>query len=175
MHRASIVFLLREREGVREVCLAKKLTTHLVGLLNGYGGKVEESESALDCARRELYTESGVRALSLEYVAQVDIFENGEREWELHIFTSEVWRGEPHASPEMGEPAWYTVDSLPTTELPADTAVWLPHALQGGWFRARVQRRTHGFADHAHQEESREDVFVDRVDFVAGVMPGDPT
>ncbi|GFO49967.1 7,8-dihydro-8-oxoguanine triphosphatase, partial [Plakobranchus ocellatus] len=66
------------------------------GRWNGFGGKVEEGETILEGAKRELLEESGVVANSLSRVGLINFeFENDPIILEVHIFKTSDYTGKP--------------------------------------------------------------------------------
>lgn len=131
-----LTLCLLRRDG--RVALAKKLRGFGVGNWNGYGGRVEEGESVLEAAIREIYEETGnqvnVSPLDLNQVAVLNFHFSGDSEVrEVHVFVADHWEGEPQESEEMGEPSWFAATDLPAIEAqmwPADR-LWLPAVLNG--------------------------------------------
>ncbi|KAK6539442.1 hypothetical protein TWF694_009666 [Orbilia ellipsospora] len=107
------------------VLLGYKLRGFGQGKYNGFGGKVEQGESIVAAAIRELHEESGLLvrepdmiqrgALLLETVA-----DNSSPILEIHVFTVDKWEGTENATDEM-HPTWFSLsESLtPTSATPA--------------------------------------------------------
>jgi len=110
-----------------------------MGCWNGYGGGVEEKESVLECAIRELKEESGLIAKyeNLEKVAIVD-FHNEKSDGSIfvsrvHFFLVKDWTGEPVETEDnaMITPTFFDYDNLPYDNMmPADKA-YFPLILKG--------------------------------------------
>lgn len=141
---AVLAFLLNGEE----VLLALKKVDAKIGpnTRNGYGGMIEDVDQG-DVARamlRELEEESGLHASAddLSLVAVVD-FHTQKSDGTLftcrvHTFLLTKWVGEVMSTAEMGQPKWYPLNTLPFGDMmPADSD-WLPHALRGELFYAKV-------------------------------------
>jgi 8-oxo-dGTP pyrophosphatase MutT (NUDIX family) len=129
----TLVFLLKKsEEGVSEICLAMKKRGFGAGKWNGVGGKVEAGEQIEDAARREAREEIGVDVIDLTKVAELTFTFLTNHGWDqfVHVYTSNLWEGEPSESEEM-RPAWYVVDGIPYAEMWPDDIFWLPQVLEG--------------------------------------------
>ncbi len=130
MRKATICFLLRGDE----VLLAMKKRGFGQGKWNGYGGKVQDGESIVGAALRELLEESGVNVDSsaLRQVAQLRFFFDNNPDWdqEVHVFFAQDWQGQEAETEEMA-PQWFGVNSLPLAEMWQDDEIWLPLVLEG--------------------------------------------
>ena len=112
-----------------------------VGKLNGFGGKLNEGESIVEAAVRELEEEIGINALAedLKKVAELDFFfPHAEEDWDqrVHVFVVENWGGEPSESEEMSC-EWHDVDAIPFERMWEDDAYWLPRILAGKIVRGK--------------------------------------
>ncbi len=137
----TLVFLLRGDE----ICLAMKKRGFGEGNWNGYGGKVEEGETLLAAAVREVKEESGVviNERDLEEVALINfVFVDGT-ELEVHAYFVRGWIGEPTETEEM-YPRWYPYDAIPYDLMWADDIHWLPRVLKGEKLRGVVHFRPDG-------------------------------
>ena len=97
--------ILPMRDG--RILLGMKKRGFGVGKLNGFGGKLNEGESIVEAAVRELNEEVGIDAMAsnLDKMAELDFyFPHAEDDWDqkVHVFLIEEWIGEPVESEEMG-------------------------------------------------------------------------
>lgn len=137
----TLVFLVKDHE----LCLAMKKRGFGEGNWNGYGGKVEEGETLLKSAIREVREESGVevRERELEEVACIEFhFEDGKH-LEVHTYFVHMWEGEPHETEEM-KPEWFLFDAIPYDAMWADDIHWLPRVLAGEKLRGVVHFNADG-------------------------------
>ncbi|HEU0085884.1 MAG TPA: NUDIX domain-containing protein [Candidatus Paceibacterota bacterium] len=131
--KASVCLLVKDDH----VLLAKKTRKIGAGCWNGYGGGIEEGETPLEGAIRELEEESGIVAHRdyCEEMAVVD-FHNTKSDGEtficrVHFFLVKDWEGEPVETDEMIAPTFFHKDKLPLGEMmPADRE-FLPLILAG--------------------------------------------
>lgn len=113
----------------RKVLLGFKTRKIGAGCWNGYGGGIENGESIIDCAIRELEEESGLKADSsnLEKVAIAE-FHNEKSDGtvfvsKVHFFLVKDWQGEPSLTLDgaMITPTFFDIDNLPYDQMmPAD-------------------------------------------------------
>lgn len=131
---ATVCFLYREGK----ILLPLKTDKIGKGKRNGYGGGVEEGETVVQCALRELFEETGgVVAFehNLEKIAIVDFYntktDGSTFVCRVHFFLVHAWVGDPAPTSEMTDPQWFNVADLPLDDMmPADRQ-WLPQALSG--------------------------------------------
>ncbi|MCF7844112.1 NUDIX domain-containing protein [Candidatus Gracilibacteria bacterium] len=134
--KASVVLLV-DKDG--RVCLARKKQpihhengeiSYSLGTYNGYGGKMEESDSTIfDTAIRELQDEADVFASKedLKLVARVYFYlkkEDGSFEpfMDVSFFFLRTWYSDPKEGSEMGPPRFFEQVDIPYDEMmPADS------------------------------------------------------
>lgn len=110
-----------------------------MGCWNGYGGGIEDGESVVECAIRELEEESGLKAMPdcLEKVAIVD-FHNDKSDGStfvsrVHFFLVKNWEGEPIETEDgaMINHTLFDIEDLPFDKMmPADRE-FFPLILKG--------------------------------------------
>lgn len=130
---ATVCYLIKDNK----VLLALKTKKIGEGCWNGYGGGIEEKESVIEAAVRELHEESGVVAIPeyLEKIAVVD-FHNTKSDGStficrVHFFKVFKWTGDPQESEEMITPTWFEINNLPVEKMMPADVYWLPLALGG--------------------------------------------
>lgn len=123
-----------------EVLLGFKKSGFGKGKYAGFGGSVEEGESVIAAAVRELEEETGLKVSKqhLQKVAHLTFLFPARPSWDqaVHVFRVTEWNGEPVESREM-KPFWFKVDHLPFHKMWQDAMHWLPNVLAG----ERVQMR----------------------------------
>lgn len=128
MKQLTLTYLIKDRS----VCLGLKKRGFGKGKWNGFGGKVEEGESMLEGAVREVLEESGVsiNPEELKLVAIIEfLFPNGEH-LDVHTYFSRTFEGEPKETEEM-KPKWFLFKDIPYAKMWEDDIHWLPRALKG--------------------------------------------
>jgi ADP-ribose pyrophosphatase YjhB (NUDIX family) len=115
------------------------------GKWNGYGGKLEESETPRAAAARELKEESSLitDGKDLEQVALVTFYFDDKPAFECYVFTTHHWEGQPIETEEM-RPQWYPTSELPFAEMWAGDTKWVPLILEGKKIKAKVKFNTDG-------------------------------
>lgn len=134
MKTATLVLLVKDGS----VILAKKKKKVGVGKWNGYGGKVEGSDSIRKTAKDEVKQESGVviEESDLEEVGLVVFHINAEPAWKVHVFIARRWTNEPEESDEMGKPEPFKLDNIPYHEMLSADQKWMPLVLSGKKIKA---------------------------------------
>lgn len=121
MKKFTVVFPVSQHEGVTYILLGKqKPGKPLAGYLNGYGGKLEEGETLLEAAARELMEELGISLDSPVCVASM-IHDTKE----IFMYLSRADFQNHGDTEEMVENTWYDIlDTSFTSEmLPGDGAI----------------------------------------------------
>lgn len=118
------------------------------GTLNGPGGKQELGETILECLVREVEEEVGIvlEPTKVEKVAVITFHAGGVQDFEVHIFRTSDFSGEPRETEHMA-PAWYDIKNLPVEDMLDSDRAWFPTVIRGRKFRANVyyQERAKGF------------------------------
>lgn len=113
------------------VLLGMKKRGFGMGKWNGFGGKIEPGETMAEAASRELFEESGVRALEIEPAGFIHFdLEDRPFTMEVNLFRVLRYEGEPEETEEM-KPQWFKYDEIPYDKMWADDKYWLSDFLQG--------------------------------------------
>lgn len=129
---------------VMTLCLVSTDTQVLLGMKkrgfgegrwNGFGGKVQQGETILEAAQRELEEEAGIRPQELEYSAVMRFHFPHDPDVEVHLFRVSGFTGEPQESDEM-QPRWFLNEQIPFEEMWPDDQYWVPLFLERKRFRA---------------------------------------
>lgn len=129
--RATLVFVLRGKE----VLLIHKKRGLGAGKINGPGGKIEEGETPLQAAVREVEEELKITPLDLEEMGELHFqFVDGLA---IHcvVYTAIGFRGTPEETDEA-IPEWFMIDGIPYEKMWEDDQHWLPGMLEGKKFSA---------------------------------------
>lgn len=119
------------RQGHR-VLLGRKKRGFGEGYVNGFGGKVEPNETVEAAAIREVEEESGVIPAALTRRGVLTfVFNDQPKPWEVHVFTSWGFTGEPRETEEM-RPEWFdaSMEAIPFDRMWADDRFWWPLLLR---------------------------------------------
>lgn len=135
----TLTFLLKENQ----ILLGLKKRGFGEGYYNGFGGKVENHESIVDAAKREVLEECNIQVNKLIHKAKLYfLFEHSTKpNIEGHVFICNHFNGIPKETEEM-RPVWFTIpdkisqhtifqllESLPFQSMWQDDIFWLPFLL----------------------------------------------
>lgn len=113
------------------VLLGMKKRGFGMGRWNGFGGKLEQGETMEEAARRELFEESGIRALEMKEAGFIHFdFEDRDFTMEVTLFRVLSHEGEPEETEEM-KPQWFHHDDIPFDKMWDDDKFWLRAFLEG--------------------------------------------
>lgn len=103
----------------------------------GVGGKLEKGESPEECARREIFEETGlvVKELKLRGLLTFPSFNNDE-DWYGYLYVVEKFSGELIDSPE-GELKWIDDDKLFDLEMWDGDEIFMRWMLEKNMFSAK--------------------------------------
>lgn len=127
---ATVIVFLRNKD---DILLAMKKRGFGKGLYNGAGGKIEDGESAKDCAIRETFEEIEVKVHSLTQVADLTFHEQhlgAPHHVHSAVFFATEWEGDPVETDEMA-PQWFALSDIPYDEMWGDDKYWLPQVING--------------------------------------------
>ena len=118
------------------------------GKWNGLGGKFEPGETPEECARREIFEESGLVAKKLELkgLLTFPLFAHDE-DWYAFVFVATDLEGELIDSPE-GNLAWVPDQQLTELNLWEGDYIFLPWLDQAEFFSAKFIYRKGKFVKH---------------------------
>jgi 8-oxo-dGTP pyrophosphatase MutT (NUDIX family) len=129
---ATLCFIIRDG---KVLLLHKSEGRFGGGKWNGLGGKLEEGETPADCARREVFEESGLRVGLLKHHGRLIFHVRGDEDggWTVDVFSASEFTGEPEAGDE-GVLRWFRTEDIPYGEMWQDDRHWLPLLLRGRRF-----------------------------------------
>ncbi|MFQ5525663.1 MAG: 8-oxo-dGTP diphosphatase [Thermoanaerobaculia bacterium] len=129
---ATLLFVIRDGR----MLLIRKLRGLGAGKINAPGGRLDDGESPIEAAVREVEEELRITPLDPEERGELKFqFVDG---YSIHgfVFRASEYRGEPTATDEA-IPLWTPVDRIPYEEMWADDRHWLPLLLEGRRFSGR--------------------------------------
>lgn len=141
MYNVVVVYPMTAVSGIEQVLLGRKLTGLGLGRWVGPGGKVEEGETLVEAAIRELEEEVGLIAHpdDLEPIARLDYPFPGRPHLSQrsHAYRLRRFSGAVRASEELS-PKWWPLLELPLEDMWSDAKLWLPRALSGQYCQATI-------------------------------------
>ncbi|MSU56155.1 MAG: NUDIX domain-containing protein [Candidatus Taylorbacteria bacterium] len=134
--KATVSYILRERDGLTEVLLYPRLNGSMAGFLIGPGGTREGDESSQETAVRET-TEETRLVFDLGDVEECgallfDITQKHES-WLVMMSRVRKWSGspEPKLDSGLGNPEWHDITRLPEECFAPGDFLWIHQVLQG--------------------------------------------
>lgn len=159
MKNATLVFLINKEEN--KILLGMKKRGFGEGKLNGFGGKVKESESVEEASVRELLEETGVKT-SVEKLRKMGELTFKfpfvkDKTWDqvVHVFFTDFWEGEPTETEEM-RPEWVDISNIPFDKMWQDDKHWLPLVLKDRKVKAEFSFKEDNESIHQMQIEDLE-------------------
>lgn len=107
------------------VMLVERARPPSAGLHAFPGGRVEAGESLEEAAQRELFEETGLRAVSLTPLREILIAAESGGEavsFRLHVFLAGQVDGEPVAGDDAASAAFYTLEQM--AEMPLTDSIY---------------------------------------------------
>jgi 8-oxo-dGTP diphosphatase len=147
MKLATLCYLRQDGKTLMVHRIKKHNDMHM-GKWNGLGGKLDPGETPEECAIREIYEESGLRARNLEWKGLLTFpgFAN-EEDWYTFVFVSTDFVGELIESPE-GDLAWIENERLLDLHLWDGDRIFLRWLDQSGFFSGKFVYTDGKFIDH---------------------------
>jgi 8-oxo-dGTP diphosphatase len=126
----------------------KKSNDIHAGKWNGLGGKLEPGETPEECARREIYEESGLIARKLEWkgVLTFPKFAH-EEDWYAFVFVVTDFSGDVVDSVE-GDLHWVADEDIHRLNLWEGDAIFLPWLDKAGFFSGKFVYQAGQLVDH---------------------------
>lgn len=125
----------------------KKDDVH-AGKWNGLGGKVQDGETPEECAIREIFEESGLRARNpkLQGFLTFPLFRKGE-DWYAFVYCVTEFEGDLIESPE-GDLSWIPNDQILSLNLWEGDRIFLPWLNSGRYFSGKFEYVDGQLQDH---------------------------
>jgi 8-oxo-dGTP diphosphatase len=119
------------------------------GKWNGLGGKFEPGETPEECARREIFEESGLRVnqLNLKGLLTFPLFARDE-DWYAFVFVATGFEGSLIESPE-GTLEWIDDSKLLELNLWVGDRIFLPWLERPGFFSGKFVYQKGELVDHS--------------------------
>ncbi|XP_034830436.1 oxidized purine nucleoside triphosphate hydrolase-like [Maniola hyperantus] len=103
---------------------------------NGFGGKVEQNETIIEAAIRELKEECCVivKKCNLKNIGHLEFtFEGDSTMMDVRVFSTSIFEGTPTETDEMS-PKWFAYTEIPFQDMWPDDAIWFPSMLKDKLF-----------------------------------------
>ncbi len=130
--RATLLFVRHNNQ----VLLIRKKRGLGAGKINGPGGRLDDGESPLQCAIREVQEELRITPIGVEPRGELAFqFVDGYALF-VYVFSATSYEGEPQETDEAA-PLWFPINAVPFEQMWADDFIWFPHMLNRRPFRGR--------------------------------------
>ncbi|KAL0084734.1 NUDIX hydrolase domain-like protein [Phycomyces blakesleeanus] len=145
-NKKPFTLVLTLDEPHRKILLGMKKRGFGMNKYNGFGGKLEPTETVEEAAHRELWEESTISARNMKKVGlNLFSFENNPVAMEVHVYVVTEYDGTPTETEEM-RPEWFSYDDIPYDDMWTDDRQWIPIMLKnkkfiGEFYFAEDQKR----------------------------------
>jgi len=129
---ATLLFVVRDGK----VLLIHKKRGLGAGKINGPGGRLNNGESPLQAAVREVQEELRVTPVGVEYCGELAFQFVEGLSIHVEVFRASDCEGEPEETDEA-KPIWTPVDKIPFEQMWADDRLWIPLMLARQKFSGR--------------------------------------
>jgi 8-oxo-dGTP diphosphatase len=130
--RATLLFVIRHGQ----ILLIYKKRGLGAGKINGPGGRLEDGETPLQGAVREVQEELCVTPVGIQQCGELAFqFVDGLSIF-VHVFTAQDCHGDPQET-EEATPLWVSLAQIPFERMWADDCIWFPLMLAGQPFQGR--------------------------------------
>lgn len=129
MKLATICYLIDKKNN--KILLGRKKYGITKGILNGFGGHVEEFDKSIkDAAIREFFEETSIK-IANPVLSGALFFHYDDKTKDAcgYIYLCENWRGKPKESEEM-EVEWFNLNNIPVNRMWPDDKLWFPVFLE---------------------------------------------
>lgn len=111
-----------------KILLGRKKYGQAKGILNGFGGKVEEADRSIKFALiREFKEETSLDIIEPQLKGQL-CFKDGDTTVVIHVYLIDSFTGIPVESKEMSV-EWYDYEAVDTTEMWFNDRIWFPYLM----------------------------------------------
>jgi len=118
-----------------KILLGMKKRGFGAGRWNGFGGKLHDSETIEQAAKRETFKEAGINVSDLQKLGILDFFWQNKPDFciQVNVFRTNIFSGIPTESEEM-KPQWFDIKEIPYESMWKDDLYWIPLFLAGKKF-----------------------------------------
>lgn len=127
--RAVICYIFRDDQ----VMLIHKKTGLGKGMVNAPGGRIEDTETAMEAAVRETQEETHITPKGLRQMGVLNFQFTDGYSLRGFVFFADDLEGVEQETDEAA-PFWTAVDQIPYDQMWEDDRLWLPKALEGSTF-----------------------------------------
>jgi 8-oxo-dGTP diphosphatase len=113
--------------------------------LSAPGGKLELGETLVECLVREVKEEVRIvlEPTKVEKCAIIIFYAAGVADFEVHMYRTNDFRGEPRTTKEM-IPEWHHSNDIPFRRMLPSDVYWLPPLIRGEMFYGKVYFKKRG-------------------------------
>jgi 8-oxo-dGTP diphosphatase len=117
------------------------------GYYNAAGGRLEEGETWLECAVREIQEELCITPLDPVHAGTLMFHFIDGHSIHGEVFVATQFEGTPTETDEA-VPFWFSIDELPYHNMWEDDTIWIPHLIDGKKFHGRFTFDGKTMLDH---------------------------
>lgn len=148
MIKLATLCYVRDQDKILMLLRNKKADDYHIGKWNGLGGKFEEGESPEECAKREIFEESGLTAIEMKMKGIITFpkFDNIS-DWYVYIYLIDKFKGTLIDSPE-GLLNWIPQKEIQNLNLWPGDKIFLEWIFRERFFSAKFIYEQGEFKDY---------------------------
>ncbi len=148
MQLATLCYVQKKNETLMLHRIKKKEDIHQ-GKWNGLGGKFDPGETPEECARREIYEESGLEVQNLELKGFLTFPDfDGSKDWYVFVFIITEFTGSLKECSE-GDLAWIKNEELLNLPLWEGDRIFLPWLKKDPFFSGKFVYKEGQLVEHS--------------------------
>lgn len=146
---STLVYVVKDNDVLMVHRVKKKNDIH-IDKYNGLGGKIENGETPLECAIREVKEESQLEITDIKFKGNMYFpkFDKDLNDWQVYLYRVDGFKGELMKNSPEGELIWVNRGKLLELNLWEGDKIFIPHVFSDEIIDARFTYKEGKLIDH---------------------------